>query len=121
MNRNLALLLAGYQSVPEFVGVDLNNLATKSSLGNYPMHIAAATGHPEDIKLLHDHGADPNASGDLGYTPLHDAVEQGNKPNVIMLLGIGADPKLRNFDGVTPTELAELLGYADLHEHLIGG
>jgi ankyrin repeat protein len=67
--------------------------------GSTPLH--EVVGHPELVRLLLDHGADPNAR-DVGdnATPLHFAAAGAPLESVLLLLDAGADVN----------------GFGDLHE-----
>ena len=56
------------------------------------LHEAAKRGHVDDVRLLLEHGADPNARepGD-NTTPLHWAAAHGHVDVVRVLLDAGAD------------------------------
>jgi ankyrin repeat protein len=71
-----------------------------------PLHSAASGGHAAIIKLLLEHGADPNAAQDGGFTPLHSAAQNDDRESVEALLEAGADPALANDDAKSPADLA---------------
>ena len=60
----------------------------------------------DDVSLLLDRGADPNASDARGYTALHRAAETGKTRIVQRLLERGADPGIVA-QGTTARQLAE--------------
>lgn len=62
--------------------------------------LAAYHGHADLVKLLLQHGADPNSLNDRGQSPLAGAVFKGEDAVVEALLGGGADP-----DHGTPSAL----------------
>ena len=84
----------------------MNLVARNATIDVTPLHSAAAGGHSAIVKLLLEHGADPNASQDGGFTPLHSAAGNGDGESVEALLEAGADPSLANDDGKTPAHLA---------------
>ena len=54
------------------------------------------------IKLLLEHGAEPNIQDENGDTPLHIVALVGNKESIRLLLEHGADPTIKNHLGLTP-------------------
>ena len=83
-----------------------NLVARNPSIHVTPLHSAAAGSHPGIVKLLLEHGAEPNAAQDGGFTPLHSAASNDDRESVEALLAAGADPSLANDDGTTPAGLA---------------
>jgi ankyrin repeat protein len=55
-------------------------LANVRDPGDYrtPLHVAAATGNEKTVKVLLDHGADPNARDDNNETPADAARQQAH-------------------------------------------
>lgn len=109
-NHELAVLLAKYADLPDFVGVDLKGVSQKGNFGNCPLHIAAVRGKLDEVELLLTHGALINLSGEGGYSPLHSAVESGKPEVVKLLISRGADLHARDENGQTPADLARSLG-----------
>lgn len=74
------------------------------------MHEAAKRGHVDDVRLLLEHGADPNARepGD-NTTPLHWAAAHGHVDVVRALLDAGAD-----VHGVGDLHDGDVIGWATL-------
>ncbi|UKZ63282.1 uncharacterized protein TrAtP1_004510 [Trichoderma atroviride] len=66
-----------------------------STSGKTALHMAACEMHPEIVKLLLDHGADPNARMVDGRTPLMEAALWGRLDNVKYLVDHGADKSLQ--------------------------
>ena len=60
----------------------------------------------EVVKLLLQHGADPDARDKYGRTPLHDAACLGHVEIVKLLLELGADPNAQDKNGETPLHTA---------------
>jgi ankyrin repeat protein len=68
---------------------------------------------PDGLRLVLEHGADPNAITVWGVGPLHQAVRRDNSIGMIeCLLDHGADPSLPNRDGKTPITIAAQRGRA---------
>ncbi len=88
------------------------NVNAKVSDGRTVLHHAVKAGAPGVIKVLLDHGADPNVQAtQFKYTPLHKAAERGRANIVRWLLESGADPMIKDNSGRTPMECA---GKADV-------
>jgi len=87
-------------------GAEVNLVARNATIHVTPLHSAAAGSHPALVKLLLEHGADPNAAQDGGFTPLHSAAQNDDRESAEALLEAGADPSLANDDGKTPADLA---------------
>ncbi|HEX4930627.1 MAG TPA: ankyrin repeat domain-containing protein [Gaiellaceae bacterium] len=87
-------------------GAEVNLVARNAALHVTPLHSAAAGSHPGIVKLLLEHGADPNAAQDGGFTPLHSAAQNDDRESAEALLEAGADPSLVSDEGKTPADLA---------------
>jgi ankyrin repeat protein len=107
------------EDLPEFAGLELNEVNQVGIFGNYPIHVAAVRGFLDELKALIEGGADVNATGELGDTPLHDAVGQEHVEAVRLLLQSGADRKRMNHDGNTPLDVARMHGREDIAELLL--
>jgi ankyrin repeat protein len=62
------------------------------------------------VKLLLEHGANPNIQDENGDTPLHWTAQWGRLDVVKLLLVYGADPTVKDKDGKTPLDLARAEG-----------
>ena len=87
-------------------GAEVNLVARNANIHVTPLHSAASGGHSAIVKLLLEHGADPNAAQDGGFTPLHSAAQNDDRESVEALLEAGADPGVANDEGKMPAELA---------------
>jgi len=87
-------------------GAEVNLVARNASIHVTPLHSAAAGSHSGIVKLLLEHGADPNAAQDGGFTPLHSAANNDDRESAEALLEAGADPTLKTDDGRTAADLA---------------
>lgn len=87
-------------------GAQVDLVARNPTIHVTPLQSAAARAHAGIVKLLLEHGADPNAAQDGGFTPLHAAAGNDDRESVEALLEAGADPALANDDGQTAADLA---------------
>lgn len=86
------------------------------------LHLAAAFGTPEAVRLLIDSGAPVNAvsKNPQKNQPLHAALALGRNPETIqLLLDAGADPNARQTAGFTAIFSAAAANRRDLCELLI--
>ncbi|XP_032094261.1 LOW QUALITY PROTEIN: ankyrin repeat and LEM domain-containing protein 1 [Thamnophis elegans] len=77
--------------------------------GVAPMHLAAGLEQENGIRglrLLLQHGGDPNVRSGEGLTPLHVAASWGCTTCLRLLLAEGGDPHLQDQDGNTAFDLA---------------
>lgn len=107
-------LLAEYNALPEYLGMELTDVNQISLFGDSPLHVAAVRGSIAEMEVLVLARADVNAAGEHGYTPLHSAVEQGSGPATHWLLEHGADPSRLTDSGFTAMVLAVELGEMEL-------
>ena len=59
-----------------------------------PLHIAARLGSVDNVLLLLQHGASPDALTKDQYTPLHIAAKEGHEEVASVLLDYGASQNL---------------------------
>ncbi len=75
-----------------------------------PLHIAAAYGHIEIVKILCQAGAKVNLQDKVGNTPLHATLYSAYNPSceatIKALLKLEADPTIKNHQGLTPAAVA---------------
>jgi hypothetical protein len=90
-----------------------------------PLHAAAAGGGAALVRLLLDHGADPNGRQQGEHVPLHTAAANGDAAMVSALLAHGADATAQNAAGETPLDQARDAGHeavvALLRQYAQGG
>lgn len=82
----------------------------RSKIWTTPLHISATHGHLWAVRLLLDHGADPNAIDGAGSTVLHTAVQRGHHDIVRELLRYNADPSSVDRLGWLPLHYAAEAG-----------
>ena len=69
----------------------------------------------EGIRLVLEHGADPNARTIWDNTGLHHALRRDNAlANITLMLDHGGDPSVRNREGRSATEIAAHRGRGDV-------
>lgn len=90
-------------------GADVN-AAAKNPQRVAPVHAAATIRDHATMRLLLEHGADPNARQQMGFTPFHSAASRGDIEMARLLMDYGADPKARTEDGKNAVEIAEKYG-----------
>jgi ankyrin repeat protein len=67
----------------------------------------------QGLRLVLEHGGDPNGMGIFGHTALHASVRRDNGPEIIQtLLDYGADPTLLNHEGRSAIVIAARRGQA---------
>src|SRR3954471_9932356 len=87
------------------------NPNTRDNMGATALHDAVWTGNVPLVRLLLDHGADPNIPHAEGLsTPLHYAAIKGHAGIAVMLLDHGADIKVADRSGSTALHLAAARG-----------
>lgn len=70
---------------------------------------------PEGVRLVLEHGADPNRMTIWGHAALHQAIRRDNSLDIVeCLLDYNADPSLPNRDGNSAASLAARRGRADV-------
>jgi ankyrin repeat protein len=94
------------EAVQRLLAADPALVGARDPQGSTGLHAAAARGHLDAVRLLLQHGADPNArdTGD-NASPLHFAAGAGHVDTVRVLLDAGAD----------------VHGYGDVHESEVIG
>ncbi|CZR56742.1 related to ankyrin [Phialocephala subalpina] len=72
-------------------GIDINALGGRAH--SSALHVATFRDHIDVVKLLLEHGADPNLPNEEEEPPLYWAIANGNHAMVDLLLANGAEPK----------------------------
>lgn len=95
-------------------------LASGDSLsGNKALHLCAANGHLDLVRLLLEHKADVNATNLSGSTALHYASLNGQLEIVQELIKYYANPVVENKYGNTALDEARLGGKNNVAEFLL--
>jgi len=91
----------------------------RTGQGDRRLHRAAARGRTRVVRILLEHGADPNARGEQERTPLHPAAAHGHTGVVKLLVEHGADPNARETCLATPLHWAARYGHTQVVNTLI--
>jgi ankyrin repeat protein len=87
-------------------------LRSANTMGNAPLHAAAAGRHREICALLLSHNAEVNAEQAGLYTPLHAAAASGDEDLVRLLLAHEANTKAKSEKGETALDMARARNHA---------
>ena len=105
-----AVIIAAYRGDAVLLGEILATNPDKEvrdALGATALHAAMYQSNIQVVKLLLDHGFDPNARDTKqNYTPLHYAVTANNVDFARLLLQYGANKNARDIDKLTPLDKA---------------
>ena len=98
--------LAAFFNQPQVVPVLLENGAAVNTPSRNaqkvpPLNSACASGSLEIVRMLLDHGADPNLRQAGGFVPLHSAAQNGLVALIELLLEHGTEINLRAATGQT--------------------
>ena len=116
-------LFSDFLAKPETLALlDLPSQSPQT-LGSTPLHCACAALNPQNLQLLLEAGANPNAQDALGWTPLRHLLRKNSAKTrdkslsmLKLLLAHGADPSICDTQGLTPAQAmagkasVELLG-----------
>ena len=83
-----------------------NPVNGEDNLGMTPLHWAAYTGHGDVLKVLLEHGADPDAKDRDELTPLHCAARKGFIDIAKLLIEHKANVNASDVADHTPLSLA---------------
>lgn len=78
--------------------------------GDTALHVYLWRNDPWAVRKLLQHGANPNAVGDMGETPLHVAARSATAETIAVLLNAGAKETVVSEFAQTPAQLAEARG-----------
>ena len=100
--------LYGLRDVAEFLIIERSQgVNTRSGSRNVtPLFVASDKGHLDVMRLLLEHGADPNVRDGSSNTPLHGVSQRGHVKIARVLLEYGAHPDVRGIGDLTPLRLA---------------
>lgn len=96
-------------------GVDVNK---PGWLGLTALSAAVKEGRLENVKLILDHGGNPNQKS-MRILPLQEAIDEDHLEIVKLLLEKGADPSLPGAFGVSPLEEAVMKGKIEVAEQFV--
>ena len=103
----------GHVDVAEYLvkaGAGINS-RSNNRLKAAPIQSSASRGHRKIVRMLLEHGADPNIREQGGYTPLHAAAQNGDDEMIRLLLYGGADLTIASNNGKTALDLALEAGH----------
>lgn len=109
--KNVEQLLREYQELPEFQGASLKSVNQQGGFMSTPLHIATYREKPDEVRILLQAKADPNAAGEYGERPLQVAVNCGNSEIVEQLLRAGARCEIKDDKGMDTWQVAEAVGF----------
>jgi ankyrin repeat protein len=92
----------------ELLDADPDARHERTPEGFTPLGLAAFLGGPETVKVLLDHGADPDDDADnqFGVRPVNAAAAAHDRETMRLLLEAGADANARQQAGFTPLHAA---------------
>jgi uncharacterized protein len=90
----------------ELLAADPAAIEERTPEGFTTLGLAAFLGGPEVVRILLEHGADPNLRQQGGFVPLHEAAHSDDVEMAELLLDHGADPALAADDGRDATRIA---------------
>jgi uncharacterized protein len=90
--------------VRELLAADPEAMRARTPEGFTPIGLAAFLGGPETVRVLLEHGADPDDDADnqFGVRPVHAAAASHDRETMRALLEAGADPNVRQQGGFVP-------------------
>lgn len=79
---------------------------TKDQEGKTAAHAAAANGHADSLRVVHNGGGDLSCADDEGCVPAHYAAMHGHDRCLAIIVDVAADFRSKNIFGFTPLRLA---------------
>ena len=89
-----------------FLILEENDVNMQTSGGYTPLMIASLKAHEDIVRLLLQHGADPNINNNYEESPLMFAARAESLACVCMLLDAGANIDQKSYDGMTALHYA---------------
>jgi len=112
-------VLSEYQELPEFQGVILSSVNQQGGFKSTPLHIAIYREEPDEVRILLQASADPNAPGEYGERPLQVAVNCGSTEIVEQLLRAGARCELKDEKGMDAWQVAKVVRFTEQFEEIV--
>lgn len=111
---------ADFKAIREIIRRDPKQLdAREKELSDTPLHLAAAIGNPETVKLLVELGSDVNATNEFMRTPMHFAASKGNLESVKILHQAKAGIQAVDIRGSTPLHDAAAARHRKVYVYLL--
>jgi ankyrin repeat protein len=96
------------RAIAYILHVDPYAVEAQNRQKRHPLHVATLRKLTDCIKVLLQHGADPNATTRTGWTPLMLAADTGDLAAISLLLDNGAKRDLRNGAKQTALDIARV-------------
>jgi uncharacterized protein len=105
----------------ELLAADPERLHDRTPEGFTAIGLAAFLGGAEAVRVLLEHGADPNSDAEnpMGVRPVHAAAAAHDHESMRLLLEAGADPNAQQHGGFTPLHEAEHTDDAEMAKLLL--
>jgi ankyrin repeat protein len=115
----LSSVLKEYQELPEFQGVLLTSVDQQGGFRSTPLHVAIYRGFADEVRILLEANANPNAVGEYGETPLQVALGCKDLGIVEQLLRAGAGCDLKDEKGMNSWDVSRMMSLERALEEVV--